>query len=1735
MKIRLAIPTVTCSSRAHSVFIGAIAVLLASQSVQAANGIWLNTGVANANWTTGTNWASGTVPGATVAITGLNANADIATFNTALGTFGTSGSPILIDSASENIRGITFDTASVGSYFIGTTGGNSLYLSSAGTIQLTATAITATETINAPIVILGASGTYTFTNLSTSTGLLKFGGQISGGNAGATVLTLAGTNTGLNTISGNIVNGTATSLAITKSGAGTWVLSGTNTYTGATSVSAGTLSLTGSLTGSNVSTSSTGIVSQSSTGVIAGTNTTFTQGSSGISILAGTNTYTGATNVSAGTLSLIGSLTGSNVTTSSTGIVSQSSTGVIAGTSTTFTQGSTGTSVLAGTNGYTGATTINQGALNLTFGAVSTNILSGSSALVLGGGTLKLTGTGTQTLNGLTTTANTGSLILLSTNQTLTLGALTAANSNSALLFNNVAGGANATTSTIGTGIVTLSGQTAGTAINSGFTVLDAGGFGLATVDGSNQVVRLTATTLLPASDAVSTVDYAIDNNAGGAAADGSSSLAVSVSGAAKSITVDTTTASGILALNSGIVLSNNIWNFGGGSNTYQITGGASGAGLTSLAGGNAINFNNYNTGAVTIASPIVANGTNAVNVNGSGILVFSGSNTYTGTTTITGGTLKLSGAGTLGAATSTLGAITNGGILDLGGTNQTIAAFSGTSNGKIQNNSGSGNSTLTIGGNITSTFAGVIGDNNGINTGGKVAILQNGTSSTTLSGPNTYSGGTTLSAGGTLLSGTAGTYAGNALISGGLGTGPLTLNGGTFGSVNANVGNATTVNGDIAIQGSNRLEISGPWNMGGATRTLTLARGNLFSATNSSTLALQLNTQTNGPQVSVASGAMRLVADAAVAGTSYTGVKFFGNTNFINNAGLTIGNRVVVFSNNNDIFGGTSGSNVAALTMESGGYLSMSNESFTTPRNETVFSLSGSGGTVANLSTAAGTSTLTVNGTANTTFSGSIVNGSTLGSAASGGNNTFSGIAVVGVMALTKNGTGTQILAGPNNYTGITTVTAGTLDFAKQQALYNSAAASWTTTNISVASGAILALGVGDSASGYFDSTALDTFRNASHLGASTATVGFKSGAVLGIDTTNATGGTFTYSSVISNFGTSLTDGIAKLGTGTLILGSANTYTGVTTISGGVLSAGTLANGGTASSIGQAPLAAINLVLNNGTLQYTGGTVSVDRGMTINNTNGGTIEVFNSGTNLGTTGTVLSSANAAATLTKTGAGTLTLAGAADNAYLAATVNAGTLVLAKTSTSSVHAVGTGLTIGANGTAQLGGSGNDQIFDNTSSFVTVNGGIFDINTRPETVGNVTLNGGSITGTTGILTASTGSSFAMMSGSVSAILGGSGIALTKTTTGTVTLSGANTYTGTTAVNGGTLKVTHASGLGTTAGGTSVAANGVLDLQAAVLAEAITLNGTGISNGGALINSSNTVTGSHTGAITLGSASTITASGTGASNLSLNLAGGINNAGFLVTFDGANNTTVSGTKITGGGGLAKTGAGTLSLSAANDYTGATAIDAGKLVVTGSIGSSAVTVTGTGTILASGATGTIGSSVTVNADAILAAGGINTIGTATVGIGGTTLNSDSIFSWDLNVTTPGDTASATSYDNVLSSSLAGSDAIFKIVLGGSQTFSDNFWNFDHTWNNIISTNGTSGGALDLASVFSSFTYANVNGGALGTPDSLVEGAFTFTNGGSSLTWSAVPEPGSAIAGLLLAAGLLRRNRRND
>src|SRR5690606_32602825 len=121
------------------------------------------------------------------------------------------------------------------------------------------------------------------------------------------------------------------------------------------------------------------------------------------------------------------------------------------------------------------------------------------------------------------------------------------------------------------------------------------------------------------------------------------------------------------------------------------------------------------------------------------------------------------------------------------------------------------------------------------------------------------------------------------------------------------------------------------------------------------------------------------------------------------------------------------------------------------------------------------------------------------------------------------------------------------------------------------------------------------------------------------------------------------------------------NTYTGVTTLSGGTLRINRLADGGMASSIGAASADASNLVLESGTLSYVGTTdTSTDRGFTL--VNGGasapTIFILDSRT-IEFSGLVTSPDDAG--LTKTGSGTLILSNAANDYIGVTTVTGGTL------------------------------------------------------------------------------------------------------------------------------------------------------------------------------------------------------------------------------------------------------------------------------------------------------------------------------------------------------------------------------------------------------------------------------------------------------------------------------------------
>ena len=238
--------------------------------------------------------------------------------------------------------------------------------------------------------------------------------------------------------------------------------------------------------------------------------------------------------------------------------------------------------------------------------------------------------------------------------------------------------------------------------------------------------------------------------------------------------------------------------------------------------------------------------------------------------------------------------------------------------------------------------------------------------------------------------------------------------------------------------------------------------------------------------------------------------------------------------------------------------------------------------------------------------------------------------------LGLTKSGLNMLTLSGSTSYTGSTQASGGTLLFAARPALYGGNPGSWTAANLVVASGATAAFGVGGA-----DGFTADDIAALSTLGSGTAATGFVSGSRLGIDT-SAAGGSFIYDGVLANpDGGTRVLGLAKLGSGTLALTAANTYSGGTTIEEGTL---LLAN---AAALGTVPGP---LAVEGGTLDLGGYSITVPAisGSSGTVTNGAATPValtFNVTSGTATYAGLLADGNGGLSLVKEGAGDLELIG----------------------------------------------------------------------------------------------------------------------------------------------------------------------------------------------------------------------------------------------------------------------------------------------------------------------------------------------------------------------------------------------------------------------------------------------------------------------------------------------------------
>ena len=121
------------------------------------------------------------------------------------------------------------------------------------------------------------------------------------GGAASRTLTTGGDNTST-TFSGVIQNGAAGATNLTKAGTGTFTLSGANTYTGTTTINAGTLALSGSIASSSqvnvANAAGTFDISGTSSGATITTlngvaNSHVTVGGQRLTISNGSTTYAG--------------------------------------------------------------------------------------------------------------------------------------------------------------------------------------------------------------------------------------------------------------------------------------------------------------------------------------------------------------------------------------------------------------------------------------------------------------------------------------------------------------------------------------------------------------------------------------------------------------------------------------------------------------------------------------------------------------------------------------------------------------------------------------------------------------------------------------------------------------------------------------------------------------------------------------------------------------------------------------------------------------------------------------------------------------------------------------------------------------------------------------------------------------------------------------------------------------------------------------------------------------------------------------------------------------------------------------------------------------------------------------------------------------------------------------------------------------------------------------------------
>ena len=809
----------------------------------------------------------------------------------------------------------------------------------------------------------------------------------------------------------------------------------------------------------------------------------------------------------------------------------------------------------------------------------------------------------------------------------------------------------------------------------------------------------------------------------------------------------------------------------------FAVDGYTLGGDALQLAGstGNLANIDvGDGTSASAVDRAVIANaltGSSGLNKVDFGTLTLTGASSYTGETDINGGTLALAGNGSI---------VNSSGVVVYGsGTFDISATALGVSNtpGTVTIQSLSGNGAVALGSqllelsNASGTFSGTISGAGGL-------ILSGGTE--TFTGPNTY--GSTSILNGTLALAGSGSISGSSQVeiyAGATFDISNTTNGATIGSLLSGFsGGGEVVLGTHTLTLANQrsAEFSGVISgAGGVTLsggTLVLTGANTYTGLTTidpGTTLLVGNNVTDGSISSDILNNGRLVFDKISDAT-------FGRV--ISGSGtLTLnefGGRTLTLTGLNTYSGGTLidagtlaissdanlGAGAGALTLDEGGVLE-NTATLTLARPVIVNTFGGT------LQTDAGTD-LTISG---------VISGS--------GN-------------LAKTGMGTLIFDGTNTYTGITSIDSGvlqvgsggtagsisnqvndngTLVFDRSDALTYGGLISGIGSLSQVGKGTLTLTGLNTYGGGTTVAAATLLVSSDANLGAGGATLTLNGGTL-----ENSTSFTLARPVIMGNFGpafggTFQTDAganltvagqisgatdLIKTGAGTLILTDANVYGGVTRIDGGTLQVG---NGGTSGSIS-------DQVNDDGTL------------------------VFNRSDDVTYTGTILGNGG----VVQAGTGTLTLTN--PNPYTGGTIiKSGVLKVAQDGViGSAPPIGSGDVIN-NGTLVFDSSTNTSFEGNISgsgALVQEGAGTLELVGIGTYTGGTTVAAGSILQISGSIAGDVldNGLLAFDSGSdvsFAGVVSGSGI-LQQNGTGTLILTGSNTYTGETAILNGTLRATH-----------------------------------------------------------------------------------------------------------------------------------------------------------------------------------------------------------------------------------------------------------------------------------------------------------------------------------------------------